>query len=371
MSKDKTEQAKTILKWVQDNMALSGEKHDYFNDITITEKASESQIAVLCHKMFQKAGLKSRLIITGNKGILPIDTSFLFYDFNYLTNPLPVLEINNNKYVAFPFSKGYELGEYPLKYNNTMCLNLKNKHIEGIPAPKWGTEWERNRMVLDISSFPGKYKIFFEYKENSASSYRDTLLGLNKGDLEGEFKDWIQEYTESNKLQSFEIKNLNEYDKPLQVIVHFKNDDTPIPYGNKKIFQLKSFFIDHFEDITADRTEDVFIHDPTTYVDEIEVLKIPGKKIEFDIKMEKPIATSEPEVIHYIPSENKASGLKYDKISSKLFTVDYHKSETDSSFIFKRILELKPIQVGKKDMKKVYNECVKLNSIKNSSVIIE
>jgi hypothetical protein len=284
--------------------------------------------------------------------------------------PMPLVQIDGKFIVAYPYHRGYELGEYPRSYNNVLCMNINDKEIQPLPPAKWGTKWVRRRMVLDLTSTPGKHKFICEYKENSASSLRETFLGENKSALEGKFQSWLKDYKESNKLLSFDIKYLNQYDMPLQVIIDFENDDTPIPYGNKQIFQLKNFFDDYFKDITANRTEDVFIHNPTTYIDEIEVSKISGKKIDFDIKMEKPNDKSETEVIHYKPSEKSSAGSHYDKISSQLFSVDYQKNETDSSYIFKRTLSLKPIRLSKKNLQKVYNNCVKLNSIKNSNLII-
>jgi hypothetical protein len=368
-TKDPLKRAKRILKWVQDNMTRTGEEHDLFGEVTKTEKASELQIACLCNTMFKKAGLKSNIVITGHKNEYTIDSTFIVKR-DYITVPVPLVQINNKLLVAYPYRRGYELGEYPLSYNGVPCINIKEKKIQPLPTAKWGTIWIRKRRVLNLAKIPGNYKLIYEFKENSANVYRDDFLDSDKSALEGKFENWIKDYKKSNKLKSFEIKNLNEYDKPLQVIVHFENDDSPIPYGDKKIFQLKNFFVDYFEDITPDRKEDVFIHNSGLYIDEIEVLKIWKKKIEFDIKMKKPTTGSEPEVIHYIPSEDKTSGLKYDKISSQLFSVDYHKNETDSSYIFQRILKLNPMQVNKKDLKKLYNDCTLLNSIKNSSLII-
>lgn len=368
-NKTPMERAKWILKWVQDNMALSGEEHDYFSEITETQQASELQIACLCNKLFKDAGLNSHVVITGHKNWRPIDPSFLVHS-NYITDPMPVVFLDNKKYAVFPIFRGYELGEYPLSYNNVLCLNISKKAIEPLPPPKWGSIWIRKRRILDLSSIPGKYSMVYEYKQNSASVYRRKFLKKDKAAQKGYFENLIKDYSETNRLKSFKIKNLRNYDKPLTAIIHFENNDTPIPYENKKIFKLNNFFLDYFEDITLDRTEDVFIKNPAIYIDEIEVLKIPGKKIEFDIKMEKPKKDSKVEVIHYAPSKNEYTGNSYSKISSSLFTVDYKKKETDSSYIFQRTLNLKPVHIKKEEIKKIYDDCVKLNSIKNSSIII-
>lgn len=367
--KSPMERAKIILKWVQDNMALSGEEHDYFGEITETQIASELQITCFCNKLFKEAGLKSHIVITGHKNWRPIDPSFLVHS-NYFTNPMPVVFFGNKKYAVFPLFRGYELGEYPLSYNNVLCLNIKQKSSESLPTSKWGTIHIKTKRTLDLSNIPGKYSMVYEYKKNSASFYRNKFLNKDKVEQKEYFEDLIKDYSKTNRLKSFKIKNLSDYDKPLSAIVHFENDDTPIPYENKRIFKLNNFFHDKFEDITIDRTEDVFIKYPETNIDEIEVLKIPGKKIDFDIKIENPKKDSDVEVIHYTASGTDNSGKTYNRIGSSLFTVDYKKSETDSSYIFQRILNQEPVHIKKEEIKKIYNDCVKLNSIKNSSIII-
>lgn len=368
-SKTPKERAKWILKWVQDNMGLTGEKHDYFSEITETQKASEMQIVCLCNKLFNDAGLESHVVITGNKNWRPIDPSFLVHS-DYITNPMPIVFIGNKEYAAFPLFRGYELGEYPLSYNNVQCLNIKNRTIEPLMLPKWGSKWIRERRTLDLRSNPGKYSLIYEFKKNSASVYRNKFLNKDKAAQKAYLDSLIKDYSETNRIKSFKIKNLNNYDKPLIVIVHFENDDVPIPYENKKIFKLNNFFSDYFEDITLDRTEDVFIKYLETNIDEIEVLKTPGKKIEFDIKMKQIGDKSVPEVIQYVPSENAYSEKRNNTVNTRLFTASYANSETDSSYVFQRKLTINPTHIRKNEINKVYNDCVKINSIKNSNIII-
>lgn len=342
-NKTPMERAKWILKWVQDNMALSGEEHDYFSEITETQTASELQITCLCNKLFKDAGLNSHVVITGHKRWRPIDPSFLVHS-NYITNPMPVVFLGNKKYAVFPIFRGYELGEYPLSYNNVLCLNIEKKAIEPLPPPKWGSIWIRKRRILDLSSIPGKYYMVYEFRKNSASVYRRKFLNKDKAAQKEYFEDMIKDYSEANRLKSFNIKNLNNYDKPLISIVHFENDDMPIPYKNKEIFKLNNFFLDYFEDITLDRTEDVFIHNFNTIIDEVEILKIQGKKI--------------------VPN------IQIKEIKNKLFTTHLNKSETDTSYIFKRILTYDINYIPKEQIKEIYNYCIELNNIKNSNVII-
>jgi hypothetical protein len=203
-----------------------------------------------------------------------------------------------------------------------------------------------------------------EFKQNSASSYREDYLDLDNSKLKEEFEDWIKNYKQSNEIKSFEIKNLNEYNKPLKVIIHFENDDTPIPHGNKKIFQLKNFFVDYFEDITEDRKEDVFFRNPSSYIDEIEVLKIPGKKIEFDIKIPGNVYDAEMKV------SKGNTGEVFKQKQENLIKTSYNRTETDSSYIFQRVLSFEKKQFSGAKIKELSTECSILNDIQNSSLII-
>jgi len=177
---------------------------------------------------------------------------------------------------------------------------------------------------------------------------RAFLLNKNKKDQEEYFeKKWIKKYKESNKLVFLNLMNLHDYGKPLIAVIEFTNDDVPIPYENKKIFKLNNFFVNAFEDITPDRTEDVYIHNPLTQIAEIEVVNIPGKKIKFNIKTEQIGDKSEPEVVYYVPSTNPSGEKSYNEINTKFFSVTYNQTETDSSYIFQRTLKLNPAHIQK------------------------
>ncbi len=341
--KDPMKRARSILSWVQDNVTQSGYTTDRFNDILKTEDASDLQISCLCQKMFQSAGIASSVVITGHKSYYVIDPDFLVHS-EYFTTPLVIATINNKTYAAYPLRRGYEFGEYPTSYNGVYCLNLAEKKVHTLPAPKWGTIWKRKRRVLDLNSFPGKYRFVYEFKQNSASDYRDSFLGEDKSALTKKFESWLDDYNESNKLISYDIINLDTYDKPLHVMLHFQNDEMPIPYGNKKIFKLNSFFYNYFKDVTASRTEDVFLHTTSTLIDEVEVLKMPGKKVTFDMKM--------------------------DNSANALFKVNFSKSTTDSSYIFCREVTYKPGKIEGKNVPLLVPDITTLNDIKNSSIII-
>jgi hypothetical protein len=342
-TKDPLKRARKILYWVQNNMNAIGYNHDLFNSILKTRRASYLQIACLCNKLFNSAGLESDIVFTFNKNDFILDTTFLFYA-RYVITAMPVVTINGKTYVTYPYLKGYELGEYPLGYNGALCINPFEKEIYPLPPAQHGDKWIRDRMVLDISSFPGKYTLIREYKKNSASAYRYDFLTMKKGKRRGEFEDILKEYNESNKVESFSFEHLKKYEKPLIAKVSFTNNDGPIPYENKKIFKLNNFFPTYFEDITQDRTEDVINNNQSIYIDEIEVKKIPGKNITCDITMTEK--------------------------ANELFTSVLKKSETDTSYIYTRTLICKIAHIHRSQIQKLYNDCEELNSIKNSSIII-
>ena len=94
--KDPLQRGQNILKWVQDNMSRSGKYTDRFANIMKTENASDLQICCLCKKMLEQAGIKSSVVITGDKNYYNIDPDFLIYS-NYITTPLVVATIHKKK----------------------------------------------------------------------------------------------------------------------------------------------------------------------------------------------------------------------------------------------------------------------------------
>ncbi len=174
---------------------------------------------------------------------------------------------------------------------------------------------------------------------------RNNLLYDNKAGHKKYVQYVIENYNKSNKLLSYSINNLNDFEKPLIINSKYQPKITPVKYENKQIFKLTDFFEDYFEDITLDRTEDVFIHYDYTYIDELEIPKIPEKKITLQM--------------------DKKNG------SQKYFTVNYSEVENDKSYLFTRTIKINKNHIPKEQIKDFYNDCVKLNEIKNSTVIIE
>ena len=340
---DTLKRARKILKWVQKNGRSAGGKRVVRNVVIPVTKSSNINIASVCHKMFKRAGIKSRILITPRLNKHIHDSTFLLYSNDNIGGA--AITINDKEYIAYPYASGYELGEYPLSYMGALCMDLKNKKIMQLPPPKRGEEWIRDIIVLDLSSFPGKYTLIREFKKNSASDYRYDFINMNKKAKRNKLEEVVKYYKESNELESYSLKNLHKYEKPFIATVAFKNDDMPIQHRNSTIFQLNNFYYDYFEDITIERSEDVYIHYKATLIDELEILKIPAKKI-----------------IPNVRSKN---------LSNKFFSVECNKSETDTSYIFQRILTYDKIDIPKEELKDIYNDCVELNKIKNSNVIIE
>jgi len=367
---DDLSRASEILAWVQNTISSIGYNHDQFSNLFETNKASFLQIACICNKLFNKSGLQSEIVFAFDKDDFILDTNFLFYT-RFVITAFPVVTINNTKYVTYPYLKGYELGEYPMGYRGALCFSAHKKEIYPLPPQRHGKKYISEKRVIDLNQTPAAFQLLVEFRQYSASDYREDLLDKDKEKQKKYLEKWVKNYKCSNELESFSFENLNKADKPLIVKIKFKNDDIPIPYENKKIFKLTNFFEDYFEDITPDRTEDVYFHSPATYIDEIEVLKIPGKKITFDIKTEQIGNTSEPEVVYYVPNQNTYSEKPYNTVNTRLFSVSYMNTATDSSYIFQRKLTVNPTHITKNEISKVYNDCVKINSIKNSSFVIE
>lgn len=339
---DTLECAKNILKWIQNNGSSAACKRIVRGKLVPFNNASNLNITSLCYKMFKKVGLTPKILLTPSKNIHIRDSTFLLLSSDY--SGFPVLTIQGKTYVAYPYALGYELGEYPLKFKDVFCLDLQDNTIYTLPPPFWGEEWIKDRIVLDLSRFPGNYTLIREFKKNSSSKYRNEFLTLNKSKQRNKLEDVVKHYTESNIIDSFSFKNLHSYYKPFSIIVNFKNNDMPIQHDNKNIFKLTNFTYNHFEDITPERKEDIFIHNKSILIDELEILKISGKKIILNI-----------EAI---------------EINNKLFSAKCNQIETETSYIFQRIISYNKNHIPKEEIEDIYSDCVKLNNIKNSSITI-
>ncbi len=334
--------AKNILNWVQKNGYSAGANNIIDNRIFSRRKASHLNVTSLCYKMLKHVGIKSEILLTPRKNQHFQKEMFLLYASSFYG--FLALNINNMTYVAYPYACGYELGEYPLGYKDALYMGYADTTINQLPKPLWGEKCIKDRMILDFSSSPGEYTLVREYQKNSASRYRSKYLYKNKNEQRKSLENLIQHFGKSNSIESFSFENLNNSGMPLIVRVKFKSDLMPVPYKNRKIYQLNNFYYSYFSDISLERQEDVHIHYKSTYTNELEVKKMPAKKIIADIYSKQ--------------------------ISNRLFDVNYSELETDSSFIFNRVLTFDKNHIRANEIKDVYQDCVELNKIEDSHIAI-
>lgn len=102
-------------------------------------------------------------------------------------------------------------------------------------------------------------------------------------------------------------------------------------------------------------------------------MKIRGKKISITMKQTGSDENTVEEIFTGAPEKNKHTDayVKYKELIARLYEVNYLRKETDTSYIFQRVIKVAPNRILKPEMKKVYDDCVRLNSIKNSCAVIE
>lgn len=189
-------------------------------------------------------------------------------------------------------------------------------------------------------------------------------MNKNKEQQNTFYRNKIQECNPSSAPIFVSIKDLFEYEKPLQVKVTFTSDNIPILYENKNIFRLNAYFTDFFSTLTPYRKEDIIILDSSTITDKIEIIKIPGKKLSLNLEIDRDDSKD---------SAEKSSQLNQREMTVhyQFFTILYDYSETDSSLCLERTLLVKPIKATGNQVAAFYTDCVKLNSIEKSIVVIE
>jgi hypothetical protein len=304
---------------------------------------SPIQAACLCKVMLDNAGIGAEIVHAYTNESLLMDTSFVFFN-EYLATPLLIVQCGTRASVAYPYDAGWELGEYPSRFNGVLCIRPEAKKIEPLPAPLWGTGWIRDRMVIDLRSSPAGCRLTREYRQHSASSMRDVYYGLNKEKLREKFENLIKEFSPLNRLVSFSFHDFHENpDGPFSVEIRFESGHAALRSGEKNVFMLQDFLPAYFKDIFPERTEDVVVHEGAAYIDEVEIMKIPGRTVSCDFKTKL--------------------------LSNALFSTGFSSGETDSSYLFQRTLDLKPARISAKDIGEIHKECVELNNFRNSSVV--
>jgi hypothetical protein len=341
-SQNPVTRAGKILDWIQRSIAVSAYSNNSNKNVLENKTGSAIQAASLCKVMMDKAGIDAEIVYAYSNELLLMDTSFVFFNEHFAT-PLLIVHFKTTDRVAYPYDAGWELGEYPSRFNGVLCIRPKEKKIEPLPPPLWGEGWTRSRMVIDLRSSPAVCRLTREFRLHSASSMRSEYFGLNKEQLRERFEKLIKGFNSSNRLVSFSFHDFNENPVgPFSMEIRFESDYNGLLSGDKNLFLLEYFLPEYFKDIFPGRTEDVVVHEGAVFIDEVEIIKIPGRPLSCDIKIKT--------------------------LSNPLFTTSFSSGENDSSHIVQRTLNLKSVRIPAKDIGEIHKACVELNNIRNSSV---
>ena len=220
------EKADKIVSWVQDNISLAKEETNRpFNPAGGFQKrqASVWEKATICNKMLSIAGITSELLLTRPHPLGGFDESFVTPVSLHI--PLVMVTINDTSRLAFPYSRGYALGEYPETYFGLKGVLLNTERVCALPEPNLDQSNCNYNFALEYSHDTLFNTLDLEYTGPIASKLRSRMLLQQSSEIKEGFQHMITLFDHSNKLSKCLVFNLNDRGAALRAKITFFNQD--------------------------------------------------------------------------------------------------------------------------------------------------
>lgn len=340
------DKANIILRWVQDNISLLYGGISAINIDNILKKRSGTvwEISVLTREMFEHIGLKSDILITRSRNYGGFDKEFITP--LVLQSPLISVKIDTTEYVAYPFTRGGVLGEFPYSFWNLYGLSVLSKAPKKIPDPiSKITELSYNYTIdLEDTITEPIHTCSLSISGYGAYYERNNLLTESKELQKEKFQNILSSKGKSNALHSYTVLNLDTYGKALEAKIDFKSPGQVINRANKKILKLGDFFETYYDFYDTSRIENYYFDIEYIYHENITVLK-KNRKVTLN--------------------------LECLNIDNGLFNSSCKFTDTQNLLLIERKITAKTGDFNREAMKKIYPDILELNKIKNSSLVIE
>ena len=225
-SASRFEKADKIVAWVQDNISLASDETNRPFDPTKgfqKRQASVWEKAAICNKMLISAGMTSAIVLTRPHYLGGFDESFITPVS--LQAPLIMVTVNDTGRVAFPYARGYALGEYPETFFGLKGVSLYTERMCALPPPNMDQSHCNYNFTLEYAHDTLFNTLDLEYTGPIAWKLRSRLLLQQSAEMKERFQRMIGLFDHANKLSKCLVFNLNDRGAPLQAKITFFNQD--------------------------------------------------------------------------------------------------------------------------------------------------
>ena len=339
------QKADNILRYLQDNVSLShtGLKNLRPDLVFKNKQGNAWEIAALAQKMFLSAGLKSRILVTCTRHNGGFDPDFP--SLAYISLPLVEVVTSGNRQVAYFYSQGISIGEYPYFIYGLKALDVSNGTIDYLPEPKQRNLVLSSQVDLPLNelSEPVTWKLI--YGHYLAMISRQFFLENGDQSKEGYFQRTIKSFDIGNRMNSVAITGQNRRGEEIVGVMKVAND-TFVTAGNEAIHcSLSPFFRSFFTENNLSQSNRYRFSMEQHFDESINIIGAKKGKVKYDFF---------------------CSNIKND-----LFEAYCAETQTDHGLKLSRRLVIKQCEITAKKAEELDHDIQELNRIKESFLIIK
>ena len=282
------EKMEAIVHFVQDSIEIATDKETRnFAKILKDGKGDPFRIAGLAMSMMLKADLDVDYLVIHDARDGYFDRDYIDYD--QFTFPALRVRLDDDDHFIFPYLKYLPVDHIPEYFAEQTAMVIPDLlFLDYNKYPEFAEFLETPPGISDDNNITENYQIIIDddglmtVREekilNGAVAYifREQLVKKEKDEMSEMMED-ILTYTDGDvNLKSHEIKNLEDYKKPLSIILEYEIDNLVMVTPEEVIFQTGGLFspasIKKYKIDTEKRVNPIKIHFDQAYYKNIDIL---------------------------------------------------------------------------------------------------
>jgi hypothetical protein len=336
------DKATTAFGWVQKNILFKPDKVRSIvpDKVIASGQGNMWEIAVVMREMFKYLGLESDVLVTRPRSYGGFDSSFV--SPIQLAVTLVTVKIGKTSYLAFPWTTGAALGEYPLDYFGLQALSMSNKKIVLLPDFSGVRAYYRNELRINPNEENSQTQMNLESGGYLAFAIRNSLMGQNAKDIEEAYQKNLTVLGRSNALLKCEVQGIEKTGAPVKAKLVFSNPNQIVMHKGQIQLRLSHIFLPFFSSYDTTRSSGFKNHLDIDYSETLRVPKIPGKFL--------------------------TSSIYCRNISNALFQLSCASEDTPEEFVFKRTVTVNRKKFNTAEIYALASDIQELNQIRESSL---
>jgi hypothetical protein len=331
-----------ILQWVREEITWENYDNAYesVREIIKQRKASTTGLSKILYSLYQAAGFKTDIIVSRNISSGGFDQDFI--TSSSTTVPLVSITVDNKEKIAYPFTAGGAVGQYPDDFFTQWGVSLQKGVAKPLPPPLDSMQFIKSHYTVDLRNNHLDNNATLEFGGYGAYLLRNSLLHQQENFIREVFQSQLTNAGTSNALETFTIRGLADERQPIVVTLGFTNDNVAVFRKNGTQLSIGYLFTPFFEEYDTLR---------------VSPFAIPfSKKLDCEITI---LIDSNSRYSHTIPSFS---------LVNPLFTATCNVTETDTAITTNLMLQINRCEIPAAEMKRIFADILMLRKLDKATI---